>query len=133
MGASFSGGVRDKRRPPSVTASRARPVETLPLRIRGQYRAPMVVVAVLAAFIGGLIGFSLGQRHRPQVLVNHAADVLVGFLRVINRRLPEHAAAVRGIAWEAYRGDMREHMQAQLDANPYPADDESRAGSGWTV
>ena len=89
----------------------------------------MVVVAVLAACIAGAIGFSLGQRHAPHVLQTHAADTLVGFLRVINRRLPDLAPAVRGIAWETYRGDMRERMQAQLDANPYPVEDEAPVSS----
>lgn len=108
---------------------RAALTAALSLRIHGQYRARMVVVAVLIACIAGGIGFALGQRHAPQVLQTHAADTLVGFLRVINRRLPDQAAAVRGIAWETYRGDMREHMQAELDANPYPVEDAVTAGA----
>lgn len=87
----------------------------------------MVLGAVLIAFVAGGIGFALGQRHAPQALQNHAAEALVGFLRVINRRLPEQAPAVRGIAWETYRGDMRDRMQAQLDASPYPVEAETTA------
>jgi len=82
----------------------------------------MDCVAIVAiALLGAAAGFGFGRNSTGARGHSGQVDMLLHFLQHVNERLDlSAAAAVRGVAWEVYRGDVRDQLQARLDAQPRP-------------
>lgn len=80
-----------------------------------------IVLLLIGLAFGGAVGYNLGQKSRPSVQARTAADAIVQLVRFIQQQYGTAAAAqIKGAALSLFRGDMRDHMEAQFDQDPLP-------------